>query len=134
MNCCSRFLITNSRKYCLLGQLHDNFIACLIKKLTKLSACVGCIYVCVYLKVKQSLYRAGQTLWTPGGGGSQNCRQSAHAVGKVGNPKNRPPLSLRTYPWYSFPLEAESTAGAIVRPEGLSQWPYRERNPRPSGL
>jgi len=28
-------------------------------------------------------------------------------------------------PWYSFPLEAESTSRIIVRPEGLYQWKIR---------
>jgi len=50
-------------------------------------------YVCVYVKVKQSLYRAGQACRSAGDGGFQNCRQSAHADGKFANPKNRPPLS-----------------------------------------
>jgi len=32
-----------------------------------------------------------------------------------------PPLHPRRYSWYSFLLEAESTPGAIVWPEGLCQ-------------
>jgi hypothetical protein len=66
-------------------------------------------------KVKQSHYRPWQALTVPGGWGSQNVRQSAHEGGKVVSPTHRPTLS-----WYSFLLEAESTA--IVRSEGLCQW------------
>ena len=42
-------------------------------------------------------------------------------VAKVVRPTHRPPLPPREYSWYSFLLEAESTSGAIVRPEGLCQ-------------
>jgi hypothetical protein len=37
--------------------------------------------------------------------------QSAHESGMVVSPTHRPPLPLMIYPWYSFHLEAESTAG-----------------------
>ena len=43
-------------------------------------------------------------------------------VVKVVSPTHRPPLPPRKYSWYSFLLEAESTPGPIVRPEGLCQW------------
>ena len=38
-------------------------------------------------------------------------RQSAHEGGKVVSPKQRSPLRLRKYRWYSFLSEAESTTG-----------------------
>ena len=43
-------------------------------------------------------------------------KQSAHKGGKDVSPMHRPPLPLKIYSWYSFPL------GATVCPEGLSQW------------
>ena len=64
----------------------------------------------VKVKVKQSLYRPGQTLRVPGGWGSQVYTESAHG-GKVVNLKHRPPLPPRKYSWYSFLLEAKSTPG-----------------------
>ena len=81
----------------------------------------------------------GHALRVPGGWGSQISRQSTHEGGKVVSPTHRPPSPPMKYSWYSFLLEAESTPGAIVRPEGLCQnekfqWHHRESNPRPSGL
>ena len=37
---------------------------------------------------------------------------SAHEGGNVVSPTYRPSLLPGKYPWYSFPLEAESTPGA----------------------
>jgi len=39
------------------------------------------------------------------------CRQSAREGGNVVSPTRRPPLPPRTYPWYSFMLEALSIPG-----------------------
>jgi len=87
-------------------------------------------------KIKQSYYRPG-----PGPEGSRRLRlpisrQMAHEGGKVVSPTHRPPLPPRKYSWYSFLLEAESTPGSLVHPEGLCQWkiPVTPTNPRPSGL
>ena len=70
----------------------------------------------------QSHYRPRQTQRVPGGWGDQISRQLAHEDGKVVSPTHRPPLPPRKYSRYSFLLEAESTPGAIVRPEGLCHW------------
>jgi len=62
-------------------------------------------------KVKESLYRPGQTLKVPGGFGSQTSRQSANEDGKVVSPTHRPLLSPRKYSCYSILLEIESIRG-----------------------
>jgi hypothetical protein len=36
-------------------------------------------------------------------------RQSAHKCGKIVSHTHWPPVPSRKYPWYLFPLEAEST-------------------------
>ena len=74
------------------------------------------------VKVQQSHYKLGQALRVPGGWGSQISRPSVHEGGEVVSPTHRPPLSPRKNSWYSFLLEAKSTPGALVRPEGLNQW------------
>jgi len=72
--------------------------------------------------VNQSLYRARQALRVPGVWNSHNSSQSAHKGSKVVSPTHQLPSPPREYFWYSFQLEAESTPGAIVRPEGISRW------------
>ena len=57
----------------------------------------------------------------PEGSDSKISRQSTHEGGKVVSPTHRPPLHHRKYSLYSFLLEAELTARATVRPEGLCQ-------------
>jgi len=61
--------------------------------------------------VKEFHYRSWQALSVPRVWGSQISRQSTHEGGKVISPMHRPPLLLQKYTWYSFLLEAESTAG-----------------------
>jgi hypothetical protein len=77
------------------------------------------VKVNVKVKLKQSLYKPGQALRAPEVGAPQISRLSAHEGDKVASPTHRPPLPYRKYSWYSFLLEAESTPGAIVLPEGL---------------
>jgi hypothetical protein len=72
------------------------------------------------LKVKQSLYRPGQTLGVLGVRGSQISRDSRHMKVVRLSPLCTgclPPPPK--YSWYSFLLEAELTPGAIVQPEEL---------------
>jgi hypothetical protein len=57
-------------------------------------------------------------LWS---GSRAECEKVA-VGGKVVSPRNRPPLPPKKYSWYSFLLEAKSTPGATVTPEGLCQW------------
>jgi len=98
----------------------------------------------VKVKVKQSHYRPGQSLWVPGNWGSQISKQSALESGKFVSPTHRPPLpqeiflvliSVRGWvsPTHRPPLPPEiflaliSVRGwvnprAKVRPEWLCQW------------
>jgi hypothetical protein len=62
-------------------------------------------------KVKQSHYRPVQALRGLGVWGSQIFRQLAHEDGKVFSHRHRPLLPPMKYSWYSFLLEAVSTAG-----------------------
>ena len=73
-------------------------------------------------KVKQSHYRPQEAKRVPGGWGSQISRQSTHEGGQVVSPTHQAPLPPTKYSWDSFLLEAESTTGATVQPEGLCQW------------
>jgi hypothetical protein len=75
-------------------------------------------------KVKQSLYRPGESQEFPGGWVSQITRHSDHDGGKVVSPKHRPPpppphskifLVLISVREWVDPM-------AIMRPEGLWQW------------
>jgi len=63
---------------------------------------------------------------------------TAHEGGKVVSLTNRPPLSPRKYSWYSFLLEAESTAGPMCSRKDYvnekCQWHHRESNPWPSSV
>ena len=79
------------------------------------------VSIVLYVKVKHSHYRPGEAQRVPGGWGSQISRQSAYEGGEVVSPTHRPPIPLRKYSWYPFLLEAESTPGPIMRPEGLCQ-------------
>jgi hypothetical protein len=53
-------------------------------------------------KVKQFLYKSGQTLRVPRGCGSQISRQSAHESAKVVIPTHQPLLPIRKYFWYTL--------------------------------
>ena len=54
------------------------------------------------IKVKQSLYRPGQTLRVPGDWGSQISRHSAHEGGELASPTHRPPLPPGNIPSTHF--------------------------------
>ena len=76
-------------------------------------------WVVFRLKVKQSLYRPGQTLMVSGGGGSQISRQSAEEGGKFVSPTHRPPLPTGRIPgnhfcWRLSQPQGHSAAGRIM--------------------
>ena len=54
------------------------------------------------IKVKQSLYRPGESLRVPAEWGSQILRQSAHEDSKVVSPTHRPPLPPGNIPGTHF--------------------------------
>jgi len=97
-----------------------------------------CELYCTF-KSKTISYRPVTVLEGPVIGGCHISRQSAREGSKVVSRRQRSPLPLRKYAWYSVLLEAESTAGGnLVRPEGLCPlkipMTYRESNPRLPGL
>jgi len=94
------------------------------------------IYLEVFVKSKQSLYRSGETLRSPGSLGPHISRQSAHEGGKFVSLTLRPPLSPSKYSWYLFLLQAESIPGSQCDRKDYViekfQWHHRESNPRSS--
>ena len=74
---------------------------------------------------QKSLYSPEQALSAPA---SLSISQPAHEIGKFVSPTHRPPLHLVLIN-VSICVDP-----SIILPEGLSQWPHRESNPRPSGL
>jgi hypothetical protein len=63
-----------------------------------------------------SLCKPGQALRDRGGWGSQISRQSAHEVGRIVSPTDRPLVLISVRVWVN--------PKARVRPEGLSQWKH----------
>ena len=89
-----------------------------------------------YVRVKQSLYRPGQTPRIPGGWGSQ------FQDNRLVSLRRRPLLLHSKYPWYSFLLEAEYTpvsecgqwkipvTPSGVKPRACGAVPQRNAPPR----
>jgi hypothetical protein len=73
-------------------------------------------------QVKQSHYRPGQALRSPGGWGSQISTQSAHEGGNVVSPMYRPPLPQGNIPLVIIYFRGWVDPKTTARPEGLFEW------------
>ena len=83
-----------------------------------------------FYNITLSLYKPGQALMFPGGWNSLDFSTVGTGSCQVVSPTHRSRSPPKVYSCHSLLLEAESTPGVSVRPEGFSQW----KSQIPSGI
>jgi hypothetical protein len=107
--------LSNAKFRCIaLRPLQDIRLGNLVRVKLRVLVMYWMLYSNLYIKLKQFLYRPGQSLRFPGGWGSQFSRYSVNEGGRFVSRTHRPPLFPVNIPGNHFWIDLRVT----VRPEG----------------